>query len=109
MPRTISSMPISIPKSIGMPDILNPVFRAIQNIGRCRMTPILTTAEPTQKANELRRCENWNEELMPHYKLKWKLSPRHWGCLPLRVAAAASADDDEAAQEIYQSGGGSRG
>jgi hypothetical protein len=49
---------------MGMPDMLKPVFRAIQNIGKCRTTPTLTTAEPIQKANAFRRCEKWNDLLL---------------------------------------------
>ena len=57
-------MPNSMPGSMGMPDMLKPVLRAIQNMGRCRTTPTLTTDEPIQKASALRRCEKW---CMQHY------------------------------------------
>ncbi len=49
-----------MPASMGIPDMLKPELRAIQNIGRCSTTPTLTTAEPIQNASALRRCENWN-------------------------------------------------
>ena len=41
--------------------MLKPLFRAIQNMGRCRTTPTVTTPEPIQNASALRRSENWNK------------------------------------------------
>jgi hypothetical protein len=54
----IKAMPKPMPGSMGMPANLNPVFLAIQNIGTCKQTPMLTTAEPDQKASAFRRSAN---------------------------------------------------
>ena len=57
MPATISAMPAYMPMSIGMPTSWKPMSRPIQNIGRCRPTPAVTTAQPSQKAQTWRRSE----------------------------------------------------
>src|SRR5580765_3556229 len=53
MPRTMSAIPRSMPGLIGIPASRNPVMRPIQNIGRCRITPVPTMADPPQKASLL--------------------------------------------------------
>src|ERR1700691_1677496 len=58
MPRMIRAIPKPMPGSMGIPANLKPVFLAIQNIGRWRKTPMLTTAEPNQKATAFRRSVN---------------------------------------------------
>src|ERR1700722_4569033 len=50
----MSAMPSNMPGSIGIPANTKPVLRAIQNIGKCRITPTPTIAEPNQKASALR-------------------------------------------------------
>ena len=54
----MSAIPISMPVSIGMPTNLNPVFRPIQNIGKCSATPTATIVEPHQKAAILYQLAN---------------------------------------------------
>src|ERR1700722_18217542 len=63
MPTTISAIPHNMSASIGMPARAKPVLRAIQNIGKCRSTPALTIAEPTQNASALRRAEKENHSV----------------------------------------------
>jgi hypothetical protein len=58
MPPTISAIPASMPGSMGMPARENPCARAIQNIGRWSITPMLTIKDPSQKSSALRRSEN---------------------------------------------------
>src|SRR5882724_2151478 len=112
-----SSRKRSMPPSMGIPDMLEPEFRAIQNIGRCSTTPTLTTAEPIQNASALRRSENWNDprpgltsDMRTSYDtIKRGMPPRLPGRLLSGVPSAAGANDQEAAEEIRQGGGCGRG